>query len=262
LVLIGGNEDKQSGKLLLREVAERAAGGKLVVATIASEIPLENWELYRDIFLELGVQEVRHLNITGRECTFSPSHIELIRGANAVFFTGGDQSAITSKIGGTPLFLEVEKLYEAGGVVAGTSAGAAAMSAVMITAGTGDEEHSHKDAFVTLPGLGFLPDVMIDQHFAQRKRIMRLLGAVAQNPRFLGIGIDEDTGIVVKDNCFHVAGSGSVYIFDAGEMTASNTADSSDAPLSLYNMKLHVLNCRDQFSLITRRPLTLQPSRA
>lgn len=261
LILIGGNEDKQSEKVLLNEIAARTAGGKLIIATTASEIPLENWKVYRDIFCEMGVTEVEHLHVTSRESTFAGKHLETLRNAKGIFFTGGDQAIVTSKIGGTPIYREVEKIYQSGGVVAGTSAGAAVMSAVMITAGVGDEAHSHKDAFITMPGLGFLPDVMIDQHFAQRKRLMRLLGAVAQNPRFLGIGIDEDTGIVVKNDCFHVAGSGSVYVLDAAEMTATNADDTKNAPLSLYNMKLHVLNCKDQFCLLTRRPLNQQARR-
>jgi cyanophycinase len=261
LILIGGNEDKQSQKVLLHEIATRTAGGKLIIATTASEIPQESFEVYRDIFAEMGATEIEHLHITSRESTFVGKHLETLRGAKGIFFTGGDQAILTSKIGGTPIFREVEKLYQSGGVVAGTSAGAAVMSAVMITAGVGDEAHSHKDAFITMPGLGFLPDVMIDQHFAQRKRLMRLLGAVAQNPHFLGIGIDEDTGVVVKNDCFHVAGSGSVYVLDAAEMTATNADDSKNAPLSLYNMKLHVLNCKDQFCLLTRRPVNQQSRR-
>ena len=106
------------------------------------------------------------------------------------------------------------------------------------------------------PGLGLVRGVIIDQHFAERGRIGRLLGAVAQNPRVLGIGIDEDTAVVMQGEHFLVIGSGAVYVADGSTISHSNIAEASvDDPLSLYDVRLHVLSAGDTFDLSSRRPL-------
>jgi cyanophycinase len=105
------------------------------------------------------------------------------------------------------------------------------------------------------PGLGLLPNVIIDQHFAERGRIGRLIGAVSQNPRTLGIGIDENTAIVVRGDRFKVIGAGAVYLVDGGDVTHSNIAEAAaDQALSIYDLKVHVLSAGDVFDLAARRP--------
>lgn len=107
------------------------------------------------------------------------------------------------------------------------------------------------------PGLGLIPDVIIDQHFAERGRIGRLLGAVAQNPRVLGIGIDEDTAIIVENNTFTVLGAGAVYVVDGTDVTHSNVSEAGDEqPLSIFGVKLHVVAGGDRFNLVKRMPMT------
>lgn len=255
LIIIGGNEAKMGDMRVLAEVAMHAQQGKLVVATVASSVPGENWDIYRDIFNGLGVSYVEHLEIPNRECAFAARHREMLEDANVVFFTGGDQGQLTTRIGGTPLHRSLLQLYDRGACIAGTSAGAAAMSETVITTGPGDEAHSEIGAFITIPGLGLLREVLIDQHFAQRGRMTRLIGAVSQNPHLMGIGIDEDTAIVVQGGVFSVVGAGSVYLVDAHEMTATNAGESHTRPMSVYDLRLHVLNASDEFDLRRRRPV-------
>ena len=173
-----------------------------------------------------------------------------------VFFTGGDQLRISSQIGDTPVERRVRDIHAAGGVIAGTSAGASVMSDTMLVRGSSAESHRIGDLHMA-PGLGLIHDVIIDQHFAERGRIGRLLGAVAQNPRVLGIGIDEDTAIVVEGEAFRVLGGGAVYVVDGAGVTHSNIAEAApQRTLSLYDVRLHVLSSGDPFDLALRRPST------
>jgi cyanophycinase len=254
LIIIGGNEDKAGDRLILSEVAARASSHCMVVATVASSIPEENWHIYRDVFCTMGVARVEHLDIPTRCAAFRPESNKTLEGAGAVFFTGGDQGQIMNRIAGTPVHDTIRKLYQDGACIAGTSAGAAAMSEVVITSNGVGDEHSDLRAFTMIPGLGLLRGVLIDQHFAQRGRMMRLLAAVAQNPALFGIGIDEDTAIVVEGAVMSVIGAGSVYLVDGHGMTASNATERENGSLSVYDMRVHVLNATDRFDLVTRRP--------
>jgi cyanophycinase len=255
LIIIGGNEDKAGDRLILSEVAARANNACMVVATIASRVPEENWLIYRDLFCAMGVSRVEHLDISTRSAAFRAESNKILQGAGAVFFTGGDQGQIMNRIAGTPVHDTIRKLYQEGACIAGTSAGAAAMSEIVITSNGVGDEHSDLRAFTMIPGLGLLRGVLIDQHFAQRGRMMRLLAAVAQNPALFGIGIDEDTAIVVDGAVVSVIGAGSVYLVDGHGMTASNVTERQNGALSVYDMRVHVLNATDMFDLMTRRPV-------
>jgi len=174
-----------------------------------------------------------------------------------VFFTGGDQLKITSQIGDTLVYRRIQEIYEEGGVIAGTSAGASVMCETMIVRGEDSESHRIDDTLRMAPGLGLVKGVIIDQHFAERGRMGRLLGAVAQNPRVLGIGIDEGTAIVIEgDASFQVFGDGAVYVLDGTGVTHSNVAERSDPgqALSIHDIRLHVLSHGDAFDLKSRRP--------
>ena len=179
LIAIGGHEDKEREKVILRTVAETLPRNKLVVATLASEVAEEMWQEYRAIFRKLGVGEVVHLNIGSREEVHENEKLqETLNNAGGVFFTGGDQLRITSKLGGTALCQEIQTLYNSGAVMAGTSAGASILTETMIVEGP-ERTHRIGDALRMAPGLGFIRDVIIDQHFAERGRIARLIGIVA-----------------------------------------------------------------------------------
>lgn len=255
LVVIGGREDKEGDRAILREVAELARGGALVVTAVASEQPDAHWAEYAPLFRALGVRDVRRLDVRTRADAVRPENIALFEGATAVFFTGGDQLKITSQIGDTPVYRCIRDLYERGGTICGTSAGASVMSATMLVAGGSDASHRIGESLRMAPGIGLLPDLIIDQHFAERGRIGRLLGAVAQNPRLLGVGIDEDTAIVVRRGRFRVLGAGAVYVLDGRGTTYTNlTVDATDRVLSVHDVKLHVLSDGDAYSLTRRRP--------
>lgn len=255
LIVIGGHEDKTGERLILRAVAERIGRGRLVLATIASHEPEGYLESYRAAFADLGVTDLVELYVNDRGETHDDDKLALLEGAGGVFFSGGDQLRIASQIGDTPIERKVRAIHEAGGVVAGTSAGASVMSETMLVGGASSESHRIGDLRMA-PGLGLIRNAIIDQHFAERGRIGRLLGAVAHNPRILGVGIDEDTAILVEGDRFSVLGSGAVYVVDAEDVTQSNIAEAKSAcALSLHDVRLHVLAAGDGFDLARRAPL-------
>ena len=190
-----------------------------------------------------------------REEAFEKENIDLIKEADLLFFTGGDQLRITSMIGGSPVYDAIKELCINGGIIAGTSAGASVMSDTMIVEGN-DEESPHKCTLKMSPGLGLVKNIIIDQHFAQRGRIGRLLTAIAQNPEVLGIGIDEDTAILVSDKgTAEVIGSGAVYFIDGSCIDYSNVSEQySEEVLSMFNVKLHVLKEGNRFNLLKKVP--------
>lgn len=257
LVIIGGHEDRTGEKRILREVARRVgASGKIVVCDVASSEPDGLWEEYEPAFRALGVPHVFRLSIERRDEASEPRVMRILEGATGVFFTGGDQLRITSQVGDTPLYSRVLEIYENGGVIAGTSAGASVMSETMMVQGGQEESYKIKSALLMAPGFGLARDMLIDQHFAQRGRMARLIGAVSQNPRMLGIGIDEDTAIIVEQTRqFSVLGEGAVYVVDASTTTYSNIGEGeSDRTLSSFGLTVHMLSQADQFDLATRTP--------
>ncbi|CCM78495.1 cyanophycinase [Rhizobium mesoamericanum] len=255
LIIIGGHEDHNDHRVILKEVASRIKDGKLVLATVASHEPDGYLEKYRSSFAALGVPDVTELYIDERDQAAMDDKLERLRQVKAVFFSGGDQLRITSLIGDTPIYRQIHDIFADGGVIAGTSAGASAMSETMLVRGRNASSFRIGDISMAT-GLGLLPNVIIDQHFAERGRIGRLIGAVSQNPRVLGIGIDEDTAIVVQGHQFRVIGSGAVYLVDGGDVTHSNIAEAStEEALSIYDLRLHVLSSGDTFDLETRRPV-------
>ncbi|GBF07958.1 cyanophycinase [Deinococcus aerius] len=261
LIIIGGHEAKEGRREILREVARRVRGGRLVIATVASHEPEGYFEGYQGGFEGLGVGDLVELYVEDRTEALGEDKLGLLDGATGVFFTGGDQLRITSQIGDTPLEARIRQVYEAGGVIAGTSAGASAMCETMLVKGHSKESYRIGDLAMA-PGLGLIRGVIIDQHFAERGRMGRLLGAVAQNPRVLGIGIDEDTAIVVEGGHFRVIGSGAVYVADGAGITHSNIAEARrDEPLSLYDVRLHVLSAGDAFDLGKRKPVPAEALR-
>lgn len=254
ILVIGGAEDKAGDKTILKAVAAAAAGGKLVIATVASRQPEEYFEAYCKAFSDLGCADLVQLYVTDRSETHSPEKLRLLDGARGVFFTGGDQLRISSQIGDTPIEDRVREIWRSGGVLAGTSAGASVMSDTMLVRGPSAESHRIGDLQMA-PGLGLIRDVIIDQHFAERGRIGRLLGAVAHSPRVLGIGVDEDTAMLVHGETFEVLGSGAVYVVDGEGVSHSNISEGeAQIPLSMYDVKLHVLAAGDVFHLADRQP--------
>jgi len=257
LIIIGGKEDRTNNKIILGEVAKRVGSGKLVVTTVAMAGKTDDlFDQYEKAFRSLGVQHLYRLEINERAEATLPAKLKILDDAVGVFFTGGDQIKITSQIGDTPIFERVQEIYDDGGVIAGTSAGAAIMSETMLVEGGDENSHVIGGALRMAPGLGLVSGMIIDQHFTERGRFGRLLGAVAQNPKNLGVGIDEQTAIVVeRGNGFYVLGSGAVYVLDGTGVTYSNVAEEDQKKtLSVYNVRTHMLSQGDRFDLLNRQP--------
>lgn len=261
LIIIGGKEERSSEEVILAEVARRVGAGKLVVSTVAMREGTDQlFKEYERAFRSLGVKHVFNLEISERGEGTLESKVKILDDATGVFFTGGDQLKITSHIGDTPVFQRIREIYDEGGVICGTSAGAAAMSETMLVEGGDEESHAIGGSVRMAPGLGLIGGVVIDQHFMERGRVGRLMGAVAQNPKNLGIGIDERTSIVVeRGESFYVLGSGAVYVIDGTGVSYSNIAEEAlGKTLSVYDLKVHVLSQGDRFDLAERLPAVLK----
>jgi len=257
LIIIGGAEDKEGDCQILREFVRRAGGTKanIVIMTAATELPREVGENYIRVFERLGAEKVRIVDTETREDAASSTALEAISKATGIFFTGGDQARITSILKDTEIDAAIHQRFAEGAVVAGTSAGAAVMPDKMIV--EGDSQSTPRMEIVEMgPGLGFLPGVVIDQHFLQRGRLGRLVTALIREPAVLGFGIDENTAIAVTDNQIEVIGEGSVTIVDESESTYNN-ADQilRDEPLAICGAKLHILPHGYKFDLKTRQAI-------
>jgi len=256
LIIIGGHEDKEGDRIILKEVAKYIQGGRLVVATVASHEPQGYFSAYQEAFSAIGIHDLCEVYIEDRAESADKDKLKLLDNVKGIFFSGGDQLRISSQIGDTPFETRIQEIHKNGGVIAGTSAGASAMGETMLIRGPNAESHRIGDIHMA-PGLGLIRDVIIDQHFAERGRIGRLLGAVALNPRILGIGIDEDTAIIVTGRQFSVLGKGAVYIADGAGVTRSNIAEGENRKtLSMFDVRLHILSDGDSFDLDDRRPIS------
>ncbi|MEK2645280.1 cyanophycinase [Bdellovibrio sp. BCCA] len=256
LIIIGGKEDKSGEMKILKEIARRLENGKLVIITAASEIPSEVWNDYEKVFKKLKVHNLEHLHVNQPDDVEKVNLEKVFHNAKGIFFTGGDQLKLTSKLGGTVVMDYIIEVFRAGGVLAGTSAGAAVMGETMLVGGENGESHKVGN-WMMAPGLRFVENMIIDQHFAQRGRIGRLLGAVALNPGILGIGIDEGTAIVIEENKFKILGDNAVYVLDGREVTYTNISEASaDQTMSIHDVKLHVLSEPEVFDLKARTALT------
>lgn len=261
LVSIGGSEDIKGRTEILDRVADetlRAASQRgdcrlVIVPTATKRRDSEAADDYSSLFLARGVESVEVAPLFCRREAQDPDTAEMIRGSAGIFFTGGDQVRITGLIGGTACGDAVYDVYIGGGVIAGTSAGASAMSENMVMGGDPDPA-PHRGAVRMCPGLGLLSGVIIDQHFSQRRRIGRLVTVVSQNPRVLGLGIDENTAVLIlPDGLLEVLGEGTVTIFDGTEISHTNIHDlEAGGPMSVADLKIHILLRGDIFDLRKR----------
>ncbi len=257
LIIIGGAEDKKNDCKVLREFIRQSGGRQahIVVMTVATDLPGEVGADYRDVFERLGVEDVRIIDTPNREAADRPETLAAMEWATGVYFTGGDQARITSCLQDTACDRCLHQRYAEGLVIGGTSAGAAMMPEMMIV--KGDAETNPRVEVVHMDrGMGFLPGVVLDQHFAQRGRLGRLLSALAQQPVVLGLGIDENTAILVKGDVMEVIGEGAVTLVDVADITHSNLHQLlPDEALALCGAKLHILPHGYRFNLKTRQPL-------
>lgn len=257
LVIIGGAEDREKHCTILKTVLRLSGAEKPAVAIIAaaSAEPEEAGEDYERIFGELGAASVRVLKLDSRASARDRAALAGLEKASVAFLTGGDQLRLTSVLGGTALLRRLKQRFSAGLVLAGTSAGASALSGTMIIGGS-DKEPPQRGLIRMSPGLGFLSRVLIDQHFAQRGRFGRLLAAVALNPSCLGLGIDEDTAVLVRDHRLEVIGSFGVTVIDGSTLIHTNVSETAPREtLSLSSFRLHILARGARFDLLHRRLL-------
>ena len=258
LVIIGGAEDKEGDCKILREFVRRAGGlqARVVVMTVAAGLPAEVGAQYINIFNRLGVEDVRVVDTEKRENADNPEAIETINQATGVFFTGGNQARITDLLKDTVLDTTLHRRFAEGIVIAGTSAGAAMMPDMMIVEGEAGTNPRLEIARMDR-GMGFLPGVVIDQHFAQRGRLGRLLSAAAQQPVVLGFGIDENTAIAINGSEVEVIGEGAITVVDLSNLTHNNVGKLlKDEPLALCDVKLHILPHGYRFDLNSRSCLS------
>jgi cyanophycinase len=269
LIAIGGAEDKGEEEkvrekkidffhegILKRivEVARRKGPPKVEVITTASSIPDEVAQSYKRAFRKLDVDQVGHLKLATREEADNPKTLERLDKCNCILFSGGDQLKLCSVLGGTQFIdLMRERYHSEHFVIAGTSAGAAAMSNTMICGGNENKAFMKGEVELSI-GLGFLPNVIIDTHFDARGRFGRLVQAIAAQPGAIGIGLDEDTGIIVeKGSRIKAIGSSSVVIVDGSHVTCNNIASiKGGMPISVSNLSVNVMSQEDIFDLITR----------
>jgi cyanophycinase len=257
LVIIGGAEDKEGDCKILREFVRRSGGlqSRIVIMTVATGLPGEVGAQYTNLFEGMGVESVKVLDNARPEDASDPEALEKIQEATGVFFTGGNQARITELLKDTELEAMLHKRFSEGIVIAGTSAGAAMMPDMMIVEGE-SETNPRMEVARMDRGMGFLPGVVVDQHFAQRGRIGRLLSAVAQQPVNLGFGIDENTAIAINGKELEVIGEGAVTIVDVANITHTNISDLlKDEPLALCGATLHILPHGYKFDLEKRQPI-------
>lgn len=224
---------------------------RIEIITTASKIPKEVGPEYAKAFQYLGAKNVDVLDIDKREQALNPETIDRIRQADVVMFTGGDQLRLTSILGGTPLHdLILEKYRNENFIFAGTSAGAAAASSSMIYQGSSSEALLKGEVKIT-SGLGLIDDVIFDTHFVHRGRIGRLFQAVDSNPKTLGIGLGEDTGLLITDGkSMKAIGSGLVILVDGRHIKDTNITEvEMGQPISIKNLVVHVMAQHDHYDL-------------
>lgn len=273
LIPVGGNEDKGTDESdhtdlefisegILYHVVQECGGvdNLIVIIPTASSIPVEVGENYLAAFTKLGCTNLKVLDIRSKKDAESEESLEFIKKANGVMFSGGDQSKISKKIGGTKFHAILKERYqkEEGFVIAGTSAGAMMMSEEMIAGGSAAESFL-KGAVRMKTGLGLLPEVIFDTHFITRGRFGRVSEAVAQFPSLLGVGLAEDTGLIIRNgNEMKVIGSGMAIVFDGSEISHNNHKLLKEGtPLTLANLKVHILSNSDRFFIEERKATAL-----
>jgi cyanophycinase len=264
VIIIGGAEDKVRERVILSRFVALAGGrdARIAVISSASSLGPQAGEMYKRVFGELGAAHVTPIHAATRPEANDDHSARAVRDSTGVFLTGGNQLRLSSTIGGTRLADAILERFRNGAVIAGTSAGASAMSSHMIAFGASGATPKHRMAQIAA-GLGVLPGVIVDQHFQQRNRLGRLLAIVAQNPSLIGIGIDEDTaGVVGPDLVMEVIGRRSVTIVDGAGSDTDAWDVRAHRPIMVSNVVLHSLPAGYRFDLRRRVRVTAPMLRA
>jgi cyanophycinase len=252
LMAIGGAEDRRGDMQVLQHFIDLCGTPEPMVAVItaASGVPAESWQTYERAFGELGAARCVHLDLRTPEDAQDLMAMDTLLEADGIFMTGGDQRRLMAVLQDSAVHRALHLAFHVNGAcIAGTSAGAAALSQQMLAEGRATPL-PEKDAARIDQGLGLLPAAIIDQHFSQRHRLGRLLSAVAEQPGLLGVGIDEDTALVVRPGQgVEVVGAGSVTVVDGRRMWSNVEAAQAADPLELMGVRLHVLPAGNRYEL-------------
>ncbi len=254
IFIIGGGKRPD---YLMQKFVELTGGekSKIVIFPMASSEPKETAEYQIEQFKKLGCENLDYI-ICDQNSADSDSNFQKMKNVKGIFFSGGDQNRLTEALLGTKLLERIKKIYENGGAIGGTSAGAAVMSKIMIT---GDELLNsdsseafsiiQKENIKTAEGFGFVDEIIVDQHFVKRKRHNRLISLVLENPQYVGIGIDESTALIVyPENNFEVLGETYVMVFDA--RAAREIKTGKNGIFGAQNIKTGIYISGDKFQII------------
>ncbi|KKK34418.1 cyanophycinase [Mesobacillus campisalis] len=258
LLIIGGNEEKcTEGEILetFIHLAGDLKNGGIAILPTASQIPNEVSADYIDVFKKLGVDKIEVLQVDSRAKAESTDIIEKAANLSALFITGGDQKRLSQFIRGTRLHQLIYDKWQSGMLIAGTSAGASIMGEEMIVYAEMKSNEEERLKIEMGKGFGFKKELLIDQHFSQRGRFGRLIGAIAENQELIGIGIDENTAIIVNGDEFGVIGEHQVFIIDGkdGRLVDFVRSENGGEELTITDFKLHALTDGYGFNLSSRK---------
>ena len=267
LVAVGGNEDKENDLDILRKITELTSNTDPIIEiiTTASGRPNKTGEAYLNAFHKIGLTKAQCLHIKTRDDANKSEYIDRLRKADIIFFTGGDQLKITSILGGSPILQEVKwKYFNEKCVIAGTSAGATAMPDTMIYGGESTEALCKGTVQMT-GGVGLVSRVVIDSHFIKRGRFSRLMEIFSSNPGYIGLGLGEDTGVIIRDgHILEAIGTGLVVIFDGHGINYSNISSLKDGEgIAVEGVLVHTIVKGHGYDTLTReylKPLNLKKS--
>ncbi len=254
LVVVGGAEDRLKDKIILRRFLALCGGesANILVLTAASSDPAASWLGYEQVFIEMGATRTTHLPIHTVEDANSPDTVNQILSADGIFMSGGDQRRLMARLLDTEASKAMHTAFHLRRCcVGGTSAGAAVMSYIMLAEG-GTPVLPKKNAAVLEEGLGFVPNAIIDQHFSERRRLGRLMSALAQRPDLLGVGIDEDTALIIERGTgVEIVGRGTVTLIDGRRMRSNFGAAAASEHLEMLGVTLHVLPAGNRYSSLS-----------
>jgi cyanophycinase len=252
LVIIGGAEDRKQDRVILKKFLELSGGhnARIQVITAASETPAATWQSYQDAFKEIGATQCEWLPIATRADAFNATVVKQLSEAQGIFMTGGDQNILMQCLLGSPAARAMHRAFQLNGAcIGGTSAGAAVMSYQMLALGSASPD-PEKDIVSIHIGLGFVPHAIIDQHFSQRERLGRLLSALAERPDMLGVGIDEDTALIIEPNqSVEIVGRGAVTLIDPRHMRSNFNHIGEGDKLEMLGLQLHLLPAGKRYVL-------------
>ena len=252
LVIIGGAEDRKQDRIILRKFLELSGGpnAKIRFVTAASGVPDMVWASYQAVFQDLGALNCEVVPMLTREDASKPDVVSMLAEADGIFITGGDQNRLMQAIWESPAAQAMHRAFHLNGTcIAGTSAGAAVMSRHMLAEGA-PTPSPEKDTVLMDIGLSFMPNAIVDQHFSQRHRLSRLLSALAQRPDLLGVGIDEDTALIIEPNqSVEVVGRGAVTLVDPRRMRSNFDKAEEGDKLEMLGLQLHLLPAGSRYVL-------------